>query len=80
VGSPAEGIEKNKCGINPNRKLPKSTNAARFTERSILANADIGDLGDKMLTWIMNRINRRIVELLTIRRGEEEEEGTDSRK
>jgi hypothetical protein len=50
VGSPAEGTEKSKCGRKPRKKLPKSSNAARFTGRSILANADMGDFGDKMLT------------------------------
>jgi len=64
VGSPALGTEKSKCGINPRRKLVKRSNAALFTGRSMLANADMGDLGERMLTWNMNRISRQMVELL----------------
>jgi hypothetical protein len=49
VGS-AVGTLKTMCGIKPRRKEMKSNIMARRTGRSMLANADRGDFGDKMLT------------------------------
>lgn len=64
VGSPALGTLKRICGIKPMMKEMKSNIVARRTGRSILAKADNGDLGDRILTWKMKRINSRRVELL----------------
>jgi hypothetical protein len=45
-------------------KETKSKIVARRTGRSMLAKADNGDLGDRILTWKIKRINSRRVELL----------------
>jgi hypothetical protein len=64
VGSPALGTLKRICGTRPMIKETKSKIVARRTGRSMLAKADNGDLGDRILTWKIKRINSRRVELL----------------
>jgi hypothetical protein len=68
VGSPAVGTEKSKCGINPKAKVPNSKIVALLRGRSMLANAESGDFGERMLTWNINRTKRRKEELLSLAR------------
>lgn len=47
-----------------NAKVPIRRIVARLMGRSMLAKAERGDLGERMLTWTMKRIRSRRAELL----------------
>jgi len=64
VGSPACGTVKNQCGTKLAKNETKNRIVARRMGKSILAKAENGDLGERMLTWNINRTRRRTVELL----------------
>jgi len=64
VGSPACGAVKNKCGTKLAENETKRRIVARRIGKSMLAKAENGDLGERMLTWNIKRNRRGIVELL----------------
>ena len=64
MGSPAEGTESNKWGIKLREKVMSNKIVAFLTGRSMLAKAERGLLGERMLTWTMKRMRSLSAELL----------------